>query len=303
MAGKIRRLTILAALSGVLLLAIVLLAESYVEVGTADDFWTEGFGLTTTDFSEVPPSVVRDAVALTAELFGDSQDKYQVFLDQLLGMYTEAKDEDFVVVFNSGGWGWNLPVKSPGWSSILSGIQSELDTLGYTSIVLNYRRTGESTWGLFKESIEVLSNYPSKAKGLTSRVEFLTSHLPNLKVIVAGESNGTIIADSVLDALQDNQQVYSIQTGIPFWHSPAMHVRKLVLEDNGTGPDAFYQGDIPAMVWASIKASLGITRPDDRPGTIFLYLKAPGHDYSWQYPGVNSQIKEFLSGSFGANQR
>ena len=303
MAGRIRRLAILTTLSGILVLAIVLLAVSYAEVGVTDDFWAEGFGLAVNDFSKVPPSVADDASELAAELFGDSQDKYQVFLDQLLGMYTEAKDEDFIVVFNSGGWGWNLPVKSPGWSSILSGIQSELYDLGYTSIVLNYRRTGESSWGLFKESIEVVSNYPSKAKGLTSRVEFLTSHLPDLKVIVTGESNGTVIADNVIDALQDNQQVYSIQTGTPFWHGTAANERKLVLNDNGTGSDAFCQGDIPAMVWASLRSSLGITRPDDRPGTIFLHLKAPGHDYSWQYPGVCSQIKEFLTGNFEAGPR
>ena len=300
MAGRIRRLAILTTLSGILVLAIVLLAISYVEVGVTDDFWAEGFGLAASDFSKVPPSVADDASALAAELFGGSQDKYQAFVDQLLGMYTEAKDEDFIVVFNSGGWGWNLPVKSPGWSSILSGIQSELDDLGYSSMVLNYRRTGESSWGCFKEFIEVVSNYPSKAKGLACRVEFLTSHLPDLKVIVTGESNGTVIADNVIDALQDNQQVYSIQTGPPFWHSPATHERKLVLNDNGTGPDAFCQGDIPAMVWASLKSVFGITLPDDRPGTILLHLKAPGHDYSWQYPEVCSQIKEFLTGNFEA---
>ena len=298
MAGRIRRLAIFTTLSGILLLAIVLLAVAYADVGITDDFWAAGFDLATQDFSEVPQSVMDDAAVLATELFGDSLDRYQAFVDQLLASYAQSTDKDFLVVFNSGGWGWNLPQKSPGWSSILSGVQSELDDLGYTSLVLNYRRTDESTWGCVKEFIEVLSNYPSKAMDLTQRVEFLTSHNPDLKIIVAGESNGTVIVDNVMDALQDNQQVYSIQTGSPFWHSPVENERKLVLNDNGTGPDAFNAGDIPAMVWFSLKASLGITHPDDRPGTIFLYLKAPGHDYSWQYPQVCSQIKEFLTVNF-----
>ena len=300
MAGRIRRLAVLATLSGILLLALVLLAVSYAEVGLTDDFWAEGFALTTRDFSDVPQSVMDDATALSRDLFGDSHERYQSFVDQLLATYKQARDKDFIVVFNSGGWGWNQPEKSPGWDSILRGIKTELHELGYSSLVLNYRRTGETTWGRIRETVEVLGNYPSKGKDLARRMEFLTTHIPELKVILTGESNGTVIADSVMDTLQDNQQVYSIQTGTPFWHSVTGHQRKLILNSNGTGPDAFSDGDIPAMVWASVKSSLGFA--PERAGTIFLYLKAPGHDYSWGYPEVYTRIVAFLDGSFGVKQ-
>ena len=90
MAGRIRRLAILTTLSGILLLAIVLLAVAYADVGITDDFWAAGFGLATQDFSEVPQSVMDDAAVLAAELFGDNRDRYQAFVDQLLATYAQS---------------------------------------------------------------------------------------------------------------------------------------------------------------------------------------------------------------------
>lgn len=303
MAGRIKRVAILTTLAGILFLGLVLLSIAYIDVGITDDFWSEGLALTNYDLSDIPQDVAEDAVVLAHRLFGDNRERYQQFVDDLLATYAEAKGEDFVVVFNSGGWGWNLPEKSPGWESILSGIRGELRGMGYSSLVLNYRRTGESMWGRVEEFTEVLGRYPSKARELAYRVDFLTEHIPDLKVIVTGESNGTVIADRAMYILQDNQQVYSIQTGPPFWHKPFGCERSLIMKSNGTGPDAFNQGDIPGILWASLKSSLGIKRPDDRAGTIFVHLKAPGHDYSWQYPEVCRQIVGFIDGNFSIKQR
>ena len=142
-------------------------------------------------------------------------------------------------------------------------------------------------------------NYPSKARELALRLEFLTAHIPNLKVIVAGESNGTVISDSTMRILKDNPNVYSIQTGTPFWHRSAMMERTLLLNDNGVVNDTFSEGDILAMLWASIRNLLGIEPEEEYPGKIFNCLMAPGHDYRWQYPDVYSQITEFIDRNFG----
>ncbi|MFC1965260.1 hypothetical protein ACFLWG_04615, partial [Chloroflexota bacterium] len=210
------------------------------------------------------------------------------------------KDKDVIVLFNSGGWGLKTVEMSPGWRSILGGIESELDNLGYTSVQLNYRRTNETLRGCINEFAEAITHYPSKAKDLASRVEFLTDYLPDLRVIVAGESNGTIISDCVMSTLRDNLRVYSIQTGPPFWHKSGMlDDRTLVLKSNGVSADSFSQGDIPTMLWGTVKGWLGLTGPGGNPGKILFVLEAPGHDYSWQYPKVSSQIVKFLDTKFG----
>ena len=303
MAINIRRLGILVALTIVLLLGAGLLTLSYSDVGVTVGVGNGGIPLSVPDLSVVPKSVADDATKLATELFGDYQEKHDDFVSQLLAAYVEAKDKDFVVFFNSGGWGWNFIENSPGWYSISNGIKSELKNLGYSSLMLDYRRTGETLRGVIDEFVEVITAYPSKAENLACRVEFLTTHIPDLKVIVTGESNGTVVSDSAMNILRDNPQVYSIQTGPPFWHQNVMLDRTLVLDSNGMTRDSFSQGDIPAILWASLKALLSLSPAEEEdPGRILYFFRAPGHDYCWQYPGVYSQISNFLEHNFGFKQ-
>lgn len=296
---NIRRLGVLVALTAVLLLGVVLLALSYSEVGVASEIGTGGLPLSTHDLSVVPQSVTEDATRLAMELFGDYQEKYEDFTNQLLATYVEAKDKDFVVIFNAGGWGWNLLESSPGWHSIFTGIEAELDNLGYTSLLLDYRRTEDNLRGIIDEGVEMITSYPSKAKELACRVEFLTDHVPDLRVIVTGESDGAVISDRSMNILRYNPQVYSIQTGPPFWHEPIMLDRTLVLDNNGRTPDSFSRGNIPTMLWTSLEDLLGLPQPEEESGRVLKFLRAPGHDYRWQYPKVYSQITDFLEENFG----
>jgi hypothetical protein len=133
-------------------------------------------------------------------------------------------------------------------------------------------------------------------------VQFLTDNIPDLKVIVAGESTGTVVTDSAMSLLQDNAQVYSIQTGTPFWHKPAALSRSLLMNSNGKTVDTFSYGNVPAMLWANLKSWLGLSSPGDSAGNILSWLRAPGHDYSWQYPGVSSEVSRFLDENFGGSK-
>jgi hypothetical protein len=299
MAINLRRLAILVALSAVLILGAAALFFSYSDVGVAVGVGTGGVPLSVPDLSTVPESVAEDATELAKELFEDYQEEYEDFVSQLLAAYVEAVDKDVVVIFNSGGWGWNFIENSPGWYSISTGIESELDKLGYSSLLLNYRRTEENLRGIIDEGVEMITFYPSKAKNLAHRVEFLTSHIPDLKIIVIGESDGTVISDSTMNLLRDNHRVYSIQTGPPFWHQNVVQERTLVLDNNGRYPDTFSQGDIPTMLWTSLGDVLGIPQSEESSGRVLFFLRAPGHDYRWQYPDVCSQITNFLEENFG----
>ena len=265
----------------------------------AKDIGIQEPSLTGNDLSSVPASVIDDAGKVAGEMVGKDSDKYQNLVDQLVGTYIKASDRDVVVFFNSGGMGWNLTKDTPGWASILEGITSQLEALGYRPLVLNYRRTSSGLLGCVKEFIEAANRYPHKAKDLAYRVQFLADHLPHLKIIIAGESTGTVISEKTMGILKNKPGIYSIQTGTPFWHKPTDLERTLLINSNGRGLDTFSYGNVPAMIWATVKDWFGLSSPDDNPGNILTWLKAPGHDYSWQYPGVYSEVVKFLEENFG----
>jgi len=297
--SKIGKRRIVVALAVVLPLFIVVLAVSASQVAITSEIGSRGLPLSASNLSTVPPSVTEDADRLAIELFGDGQEKNDDFVNQLLGAYLEAKDKDFVIVFNPGGWGWNLIETTPGWWSIFTGIESELNSSGYTSLLLNYQRTVDTLQGRLDELAEMITGYSSKAEELAYRVEFLTNHIPELRVIIAGESLGTVISDRAMNILADNPQVYSIQTGPPFWHDNIMLDRTLVMSDNGIIPDSFSQGDFPTIIIGNLKSLFGLSQTEDKFGTVLHYVGAPGHDYWWQYPQVYSQIANFLDKNFG----
>ena len=299
MIKKLARVAIVTVLVAVLVLVAAWLTLFYTEVGMTKEIGFHEPELSDVEYSAVPQSVIDDATRIARELVGQSQEKLKGFVDQLVGTYIKAKDMDVVILFNSGGWGWNLTQETPGWASILNGIKTELDKLGYKSLMLNYRRTSAGVRGCINEFIEAVARYPHKARELARRVEFLTDHIPNIKVIVTGESTGTVISDKTMGFLKDKSQVYSIQTGTPFWHKPAELDRTLLMNSNGRTIDTFSYGHVPVMLWASVKSWLGLTSPEDNPGSILSWLKAPGHDYSWQYPGVYAEVVKFLEKNFG----
>lgn len=299
MLKKIGRLGMVVVLVAVLLLAAGWFVLFDSEVGMAKGIGIQEPALPAFDYTEVPQAVIDDAVQLASELVGNSQKKLQSFVDQLVATYMEARTSDVIVFFNSGGWGWNSTSNTPGWDSILNGIKAQLESLGYHPLVLNYRRTAGGLTGCAREFFEAAARYPNKARDLAWRVEFLTDHIPDLRVIVAGESTGTVISDRTMGILKNKSQVYSIQTGTPFWHKPVTLDRTLLMNSNGKTIDTFSYGNVPAMVWATVKGWLGLSSPSDNPGNILSWLRAPGHDYSWQYPGVCSEVVNFLDSNFG----
>ncbi|OGO24609.1 MAG: hypothetical protein A2144_04540 [Chloroflexi bacterium RBG_16_50_9] len=298
MVKKLTRLWLFLGLLVVIVIAAAWQIFIYSEVGMAKTVGVPEPSLSAYEYSSIPQFVINDATELAKELVGKSQDRFQDVQQQLLATYLAARDSDVVVVFNPGGWGWNPLERTPGWDSILEGIESELNGLGYTSLALNYQRTSKDLRGCIREFAAVLTRYPAKARELSERVKFLTGHIPNLKVVIAGESTGTVISDRTMALLRNDPQVYSIQTGTPFWHKPKALDRTLLMNSNGKAIDTFSYGKISAMIWATLKNWLGFSSTDENPGNILSWLRAPGHYYSWQYPGVYSAIIKFINENF-----
>ena len=285
--------------AGVMLVFILLVFILYgSNIGMASDIGIKEPVFTDVDFSSVPQSVVDDAEEMADELVGNNEARHQDVVNQLVGSYIAARDADIVIFFNSGGMGWNYVADTPGWSTILEGITSELEGLGYRPLILNYCRTSKGLWGSVKEIIEASTRYSKKVPGMEKRVEFLIDHLPDLKVIITGESTGTTITEEAMSFFRDRPNVYSIQTGNPFWYETSDQERTLRINTNGTYADAFSGGNVPGMIWATFKHWIGLSSTEEHPGDILKWLKAPGHHYSWQYPAISSEITEFLEENF-----
>jgi len=244
---------------------------------------------------DAPEDVIDDASNLGLQLFGSNNAECEKFVNDLLQVYSEAEGTNFLLIFNSGGLGRNEI--GPEWGSIVEGIEEELERLGYSTLLVIYARTSEGLWDSVVEVREAIRFYPSKARPLASEIDFLTEHIEDIAVILMGESGGGIFSNEVMELLEANPRVYSIQTGIPFAYHGVVSDRSLVIDDNGITPDTLSSGEL----WVIFRANLGrlpTYRPEE--GHLFFYIRAPGHIYTWDHPGVNSEVSSFLRDHFAS---
>src|SRR3972149_7101918 len=161
MAKKLGSLGIAAALLCIPLLAMTGLTLITNGVGMVHEIGIQEPPLAAVDASSVPDSIRKDAQRVAEASAADRGQATQL-AEELVGSYVEASTRDFVIIFNSGGMGWNLPSDTPGGATILDGITTQLSELGYKSVVMNYRRTGGGLTSSIKEVVEALRQYPNK---------------------------------------------------------------------------------------------------------------------------------------------
>jgi hypothetical protein len=259
-------------------------------------------------------AVEQQAWQVAADTVGSSKKAQERFVTEVLDLYSKVKGSNLVIFCNSGGWG-NKPLSSDyQGQSWLTGITAKLTQLGYEPCVIDDIRTGDGLIEHLFEFKEDLTNYPSKAKELAAKIDFLTQHITNLKVIITGQSNGAAFAGEVANRLKDNPRVYSIQMGIPFWHRIREVSRSLVIDNSGVMPDVLADRDIVTIIKSNwVKLLILNHAPSFTPVDWFisravlilssynfgLGLQAPGHKYMWEYPGVGPVIEAFLVNNFG----
>ncbi len=264
------------------------------------------------NFESMSP-IEQQAWDVASQVVGTSKQAQEQFVSQLLGLYYKVKDHDFAIFCTAGGWGKKPLEADTQGQTWLVGIESELTRLGYNYYEVEDIRTGKGLLDYVFELKEQLTHYPSKAKELAAKIDFLTKHVSGLKVIITGQSNGAAYAGEVITRLQSNPEVYSIQIGIPFWHRVSKTGRSLVIDNNGVGADALTQRDIVRLIKANLVRIFILNKapaftPIDwlvtRAVLVFwpynfgLGMEAPGHDYMWQYPGVGPVIQAFLVKNF-----
>ena len=61
-----------------------------------------------------------------------------------LNTYAQAKDSDFILIYNTGGLGGSSIDMDPEWGSVHQGVQLELERMGYSVSVMEHQRSNYS---------------------------------------------------------------------------------------------------------------------------------------------------------------
>lgn len=216
---------------------------------------------------------------------------------QVLSM---ASESDVIIIFNSGGWG-NTPLeKAEDFAPIINGIQETLEGWGYDSIIVPYNRTKNGFLGKISSSRDFLTSFEFSSKNLANEVNFLAENFPGKKIIIAGLSNGSTLANRTYEKISQDVRgsVYTIAAGAPFWVK--INNSENVLQVDNNGQDTLAKGDIKNLLIALIKTPFkwAISKINGQNLTLAQAAHAYGHDYSWSSPEINSQIVGFLENKF-----
>jgi hypothetical protein len=255
--------------------------------------------------TDVALTLQEEARRIGCQLFGADSGKGARFAEQLMAIYHDAQDKDFLLIHNPGGWG-NSPLENClHWEkSVVVGISATLEKLGYRLSFSQHFRGGSGWREHLRDVRDYVRFFSVKHRVLAAEVDFLTEHLENLRVILIGISQGAGFSNAVMQRLSELKRVYSIELGVFFYYRPrrVLTERTLAIDSNGLTPDAVIEGDLLTMLMTLPAACFRWVnyRLRGRKVKFSRCIKLAGHDYHWEYPRVGQQIGDFLKLNFGA---
>ena len=249
---------------------------------------------------------IEDQARALAECLFDSSRNQDEFAEELITWYGQAKDIDVLLIYNPGGFGAGLLEDDPEWPSVMYGIQDYLEEeWEYTSVIVEHPRADYAGLGFIEAVDDMRNEYSSTAPILAAKLGFLTKYIPDLRTIITGRSFGAVFANEVMGLLPTNDRVLSVQAGRSPGYTPTFDSddRTLLIENNGTEADTWRDGNL----WAIMQANMGRVPSSSPPeeGSLQIlswYLRVPGHAYTWDLPGVQNEIIEFLDERFVGEQ-
>ena len=250
----------------------------------------------------------EEANHLAQQLFGNDSEKCTGFTKKLLDICIRAQGKDFLLIHNPGGWGSTLLEHCMRWErSIVEGVSNTLERLGYSWLLIQHFRSGNSWWAHMRDIKDqarfFLTGESYKMEVMAAELEFIIRHLSSIKVITIGVSQGAAFGNAVMQHLHGLHQVYSLELGMPFFYRSRRVVteRTLAIDSNGLMPDALMEWDIITIVKTFSAAPFRWIkyRLQGKPVKFTYCINIPGHDYNWDYPEVRQQIGEFLGTNFG----
>ncbi len=210
------------------------------------------------------------ALAATSEISDLLEPPHLLDVSQFAG-------KDFGLIYNSGGLGRSPLMTDPEFFTIMSGVRSKLETLGYSVAATEHLRC--HPYNIPYAIIEALTSYERTAIELATQIESLTQTNEKLRIILMGECFGARFSNKVMQLSPDNKRLYSIQFGVPFFVAPVRY-RTLVVNGIGSESDPINTGD-PIGIIGLFSSSLR-SSPQN------------GHFYTWSYPDIQSQVISFL---------
>jgi len=250
----------------------------------------------------------EEASRLAPQLFGNDIKKCASFTNRLLDICTRAQGKDFLLIHNPGGFGGTPLENLLRWEkSVLDGVSTTIERLGYSYLLTQYFRSGYGWWAHMRDMKEQLRFFfkgeSSKVKVMAAELKLIAQHINNLKVILIGASQGAAFSNTVMRQLGELHQVYSIELGLFFPHMSRRVItdRTLAIDTNGVMPDPMAHRNLKAGVKAYLTAPFRWTkyRLQGKPEKFTYCINAPGHNYNWEYPEVQRQIRDFLTLNFG----
>ncbi len=246
----------------------------------------------------------EEANRLAEQLFENDTQKRASFTSRLLDMCTRAQDKDFLLIHNPGGWGTTHLENLLQWErSIVEGVSTTIEKLGYTRSLMQYFRTNSGWRDIMGDIREQARFFAYKAKIMAAELRFITQHFNDLRVVMIGVSQGAAFSNAVSQYLDGSDRVFSIELGTPFPYKSRRVIteRTLALDSNGLMPDALMEWDVPTIARTYFGAPFRWIRYKLQGKRIkFTYcINVPGHDYNWDYPEVQRQVEDFLNLNFG----
>jgi hypothetical protein len=249
---------------------------------------------------------------LAGQFFRDGDRKRVQFVDWLRDTLDRARNTEFLLIHNPGGWGNTVFEECLEWErSIVTGITNTMDEIRRNWVLVQYFRSGNSFWShmrdIKKEALFFFKGESPQAKALAAALRFISNHLLNLKIILIGASQGAAFSNAVMREPGDFSRVYSIELGIFFPHMGRRLIteRTLAVDSNGLMSDPMCNRDL----WKGFKSYITApyrwvkSRIEGTPQKFTYCINAPGHDYNWEYPEVQRRIIDFLETNFGNNQQ
>lgn len=246
----------------------------------------------------------KEAHHLAEQLFGKEPKRGNEFNSHLLDIYNRAKDKEFLIIHNPGGFGGKTLEECLQWEkNVVNGICNTIENLGYSWVLVQHFRAVGGRLGYARNLTELHYLSTIKINTLVAKIRFLTKHIVNLKVILIGVSQGAAFSNAVMQQLTEIPQVYSIELGMFFTYKPRRVIgeRTLAIDNNGTMPDCTFQRNMKVISKTYLLAPFRWLkcRLQGRQKKFVCFIGIPGHDYDWSYPEVRRQVEKFFNSNFG----
>ncbi len=256
--------------------------------------------------TSVEQNLKKEACSLAEQLF-ENEEQAGDFASQLLDVCAKARGKDFLIVHNPGGWGHAEFDRCLEWErSIVAGIKGVIEEMGYSSLLTQYFRSGRGWREQMRDLREQFRFFAPKAKIMAAWLRFILTHVNSIKVILVGISQGAAFGSAVMRQLGGHYPVYSIELGFPFQYKSWRIIteRTIAVDSNGVKPDVLVQGNL--IVGAKVLLAAPFKwlryRLMGKQVPLALCINAPGHEYSWDNPGIQRRIRDFLKTNFGAKK-